>query len=166
MRNKLDLNRKIAERRAELQREEAVEDARRRQKALEQEQRRQAQELAIKASAEEAAAQKIQAIEARLHGTREHVSSGPVPVPDERVSQEAEKRVDAHIRKLASKRITKGESLGLGLLFIGCLLGFFLEWWLGLGMLIWTAYYANKVNTRHEAEIRAELAQSKEGSNE
>ena len=97
----MDLNTRIAERRAELQREQAVEEARRRQEVLEEAQRQQAQERAIKESAEKEAAQKIQAIEAQLHGTKERASTDPAPVLDERVSQEAKKKVDAHIRTLA-----------------------------------------------------------------
>lgn len=153
----MDLNTKIAERRAELQREQVAEDARRRQEALELEQRRQAQERAIKESAEKEAAQKIQAIEAQLQGR-------PAMDP-ERISQEAEKKVDAHIRTLARERITKGENWKFVFLLFGSVLGFFMTWWLGLGMLIWTGYYLTKVSSRHEAEIRAELARSKEGRN-
>jgi len=87
-------------------------------------------------------------------------------VLDERVSQEAKKKVDAHISALANKRLTKGENWAFGLLMLGTVLGFFMAWWVGLGMLIWTCYYVTKVSNCHEIEIRAELAQSKEGSNE
>lgn len=161
----MDLNTKIAERRAELQREQAAEDARRRQEVLEQAQRRRAQERAIEESAEKEAKQKIQAIEAQLHGTKERASTEPAPVLDERVSQEAAKKVDAHIRVLANKRFTQGENWVGGLLLFGSVLGFFMAWWIGLGMLIWAGYYATTARNRHEAEIRAELARNKEGSN-
>ena len=147
-----------------MQKEEATQEARKRQEALEQRQREQAQEKAIKESAEKEAAKKIQEIEAQLHGTKEQVSTDAAPVLDERVSQEAKKKVDAHISALANKRFTKGENWAFGLLALGTVLGFFMTWWLGLGMLIWTCYYVSKVSNRHEAEIRAELAQTKEGN--
>jgi uncharacterized membrane protein len=162
----LDLNQKIAERRAQLQKEEAAQEALKRQEALEQRQREQARERAIKESAEKEAARKIQEIEAQLHSTKEKVSTDAAPVLDERVSQEAKKKVDAHISALANKRFTKGENWAFGLLMLGTVLGFFMAWWVGLGMLIWTCYYVTKVSNRHETEIRAELAQSEEGSNE
>lgn len=160
----MDLNQKIAERRAQLQKEEAAQESRKRQEALEQRQRAQAQERAIKESAEKEAAQKIQEIEAQLRGTMEQVSTDAAPVLDERVSQEAKKKVDAHISALANKRFTKGENWSFGLLMLGTVLGFFMAWWFGLGMLIWTCYYVTKVSNRHEAQIRAELAQTKEGN--
>ncbi|WP_047219852.1 MULTISPECIES: hypothetical protein [Delftia] len=162
----MDLNQKIAERRAQLQKEEAAQEALKRQEALEQRQREQARERAIKESAEKEAARKIQEIEAQLHSTKEKVSTDAAPVLDERVSQEAKKKVDAHISALANKRFTKGENWVFGLLMLGTVLGFFMAWWFGMGMLIWTCYYVTKVSNRHEAEIRAELAQSEEGSNE
>lgn len=162
----MDLNRKIAERRAELQREEAAQEARWLQDAFEQEQRQQAQERAIRESAEKEAAQKIQAIEARLHGTKEQFLVDAASVLDERVSQEAQKKVNAHISALANKRVTKKEKWVFVFLFLGCVLGFFVTWWFGLGMLIWTCYYVTKVSNRHEAEIRAELAQFEERNNE
>jgi hypothetical protein len=162
----LDLNQKIAERRAELQRQEAAEDARKRQETLEQIQQEEAQERAFKESAEKEAAHKIQEIDARLQGAKEPISVDAAPVIDERVSQEAKKKVDAHISKLASQRFTKRECWTSGVLLCCSILGFFMTWWFGLGMLIWTGYYASKVSNRHEAEIRAELAQLKEGNNE
>lgn len=160
----MDLNQKIAERRVQLQKEEAAQEVRKRQEALEQRQREQAQERAIKESAEKEAAQEIQKIEAQLHGTKEQVSTDAASAVDERVSQEAKRKVDAHISALAGKRFTKGENWAFGLLALGTILGFFMAWWIGLGMLIWTCYYASKVSNRHEAEIRAELAQTKEGN--
>jgi len=166
VRNKLDLNQKIAERRAQLQKEEATQEALKRQEALEKRQQEQARERAIKESAEKEAAQKIQEIEAQLHGTKEHVSTDAASVLEERVGQEAKKKVDAHISALANKRFTKVENWAFGLLMLGTVIGFFMTWWIGLGMLIWTCYYVSKVSNRHEAEIRAELAQAKEGSNE
>lgn len=162
----MDLNQKIAERRAQLQKEEAAQEARRRQEALEQRQREQAEKRAIQESAEKEAAQKIQEIEAQLHGTKEQVSTDAASVLDERVSQEAQRKVDAHISSLANKRFTKGENWAFGLLVLGTIIGFFTAWWLGLGMLIWTCCYVSKVSNRHEAEIRAELAQFQEGSKE
>lgn len=162
----MDLNQKIAERRAELQRQETAEAARKRQEVLEQMQQEEEQKNAIKESAEKEAAHKIQEIDARLHGTTEKVSVEAPPVLDQRVKQEAEKKVDAHIRELASKRFTKKERWTGGVLFLGSILGFFVTWWFGLGMLIWTGYYAIKVSNRHETDIRAELAQFKEGNNE
>ena len=149
-----------------MQKEEAAQEARKRQEALEKRQQEQARERAIKESAEKEAAQKIQEIEAQLHGTKEHVSTDAASVLEERVGQEAKKKVDAHISALAGKRFTKGENWAFGLLMLGTALGFFMAWWFGLGMLIWTCYYVTKVSNRHETEIRAELAQSKEGSNE
>lgn len=149
-----------------MQKEEATQEALKRQEALEKRQQEQARERAIKESAEKEAAQKIQEIEARLHGTKEHVSTDAASVLEERVGQEAKKKVDAHISALANKRFTKGENWAFGLLMLGTVLGFFIAWWFGLGMLIWTCYYVTKVSNRHETEIRAELAQSKEGSNE
>ena len=119
----------------------------------------------IKESAEKEAAHKIQEINARLHGTTEQVSVEVLPVLDQRVNQEAEKKIDAHIREIASKRFTKKERWTGGVLFVCSILGFFVTWWFGLGMLIWTGYYASKVSNRHEADIRAELAQVKEGNN-
>ena len=162
----MDLNQKIAERRAQLQKEEAAQEALKRQEALEKRQKEQACERAIKESAEKEAAQKIQEIEVQLHGTKEQVSTGADSVLDERVRQEAKRKVDAHISSLARKRFTKGENWAFGLLMLGTILGFFMAWWVGLGMLIWTCYYVTKVSNRHETEIRAELAQVKEGSNE
>ena len=161
----MDLNQKIAERRAELQRQEAAEDARKRQELLEQKEQQQAQERAIKKSAEKEAAHKIQQINARLHGTTEKVSVESAPELDERVTQQTNKKVDAHIRELASKRFTKRERWTAGVLFFCSILGFFVTWWLGLGMLIWTGYYSTKVSNRHEADIRADLAQFQEGNN-
>ena len=149
-----------------MQKEEAAQEARKRQELLEKRQQEQARERAIKESAEKEAARKIQEIEAQLHSTKEKVSTDAAPVLDERVSQEAKKKVDAHISALAGKRFTKGENWAFGLLMLGTVLGFFIAWWFGLGMLIWTCYYVTKVSNRHEAEIRAELAQSEEGSNE
>ena len=149
-----------------MQKEEAAQEARKRHEALEKRQQEQARERAIKESAEKEAAQKIQEIEAQLHGTKEQVSTDAASVLDERVSQEAKRKVDAHIRSLASKRFKKRERWGGGILFFCSILGFFLTWWIGLGMLIWTCYYATKVINRHEADIRAELAQFKEGNNE
>lgn len=162
----MDLNQKIAERRAQLQKEEAAQEARKRHEALEKRLQEQARERAIKESAEKEAAQKIQEIEAQLHGTKEQVSTDAAPVLDERVSHEAKKKVDAHISALANKRFTKGENWAFGLLMLGTVLGFFMAWWFGLGMLILTCYYVTKVSNRHEAEIRAELGQVKEGGNE
>jgi hypothetical protein len=162
----LDLNQKIAERRAELQRKEAAEDARKQQAALEQMQQEEAQKRAIKESAEKEAAHKIQEIDARLQGTKAPVSVDAAPVLDKRVSQEAMKEVDAHIKNLAGKRFTKQENWAFGLLLFGSFLGFFVTWWFGLGMLILAGYYASQASNRHEAEIRAELAQMKEGNNE
>lgn len=149
-----------------MQKEEATQEALKRQEALEKRQQEQARERAIKESAEKEAAQKIQEIEAQLHGTKEHVSTDAASVLEERVGQEAKKKVDAHISALANKRFTKGENWAFGLLMLGTVIGFFMTWWIGLGMLIWTCYYVSKVSNRHEAEIRAELAQAKEGSNE
>lgn len=146
-------------------RKRRLQEALKRQEALEQRQREQARERAIKESAEKEAARKIQEIEAQLHSTKEKVSTDAAPVLDERVSQEAKKKVDAHISALANKRFTKGENWAFGLLMLGTVLGFFMAWWVGLGMLIWTCYYVTKVSNRHETEIRAELAQSEEGSN-
>lgn len=149
-----------------MQKEEATQEALKRQEALEKRQQEQARERAIKESAEKEAAQKIQEIEAQLHGTKEHVSTDAASVLEERVGQEAKKKVDAHISALANKRFTKVENWAFGLLMLGTVIGFFMTWWIGLGMLIWTCYYVSKVSNRHEAEIRAELAQAKEGSNE
>lgn len=162
----MDLNQKIAQRRVQLQKEEATQTARKRQEALEKRQQEQARERAIKEAADKEAVQKIQEIEAQLHSTKEKVSTDTAPVLDERVSQEAKKKVDAHISALANKRFTKGENWAFGLLMLGTVLGFFMAWWFGLGMLIWTCYYGTKVSNRHEAEIRAELGQVNEGSNE
>lgn len=162
----MDLNQKIAERRAQLQKEEAAQEARKRQEALEKRQQEQARERAIKEAAEKEAAQTIQEIEAQLHSTKEKVSTDAAPVLDERVSQEAKKKVDAHISALANRRFTKGENWSFGLLILGTVLGFFMAWWVGLGMLIWTCYYVTKVSNRHETEIRAELTQAKEGGHE
>ena len=149
-----------------MQKEEAAQEALKRQEALEKRQQEQARERAIKESAEKEAAQKIQEIEAQLHGTKEHVSTDAASVLEERVGQEAKKKVDAHISALANKRFTKGENWAFGLLMLGTVIGFFMAWWVGLGMLIWTCYYVTKVSNRHETEIRAELTQAKEGGHE
>ncbi len=149
-----------------MQKEEAAQEARKRQEALEKRQQEQARERAIKEAAEKEAAQTIQEIEAQLHSTKEKVSTDAAPVLDERVSQEAKKKVDAHISALANRRFTKGENWSFGLLILGTVLGFFMAWWVGLGMLIWTCYYVTKVSNRHETEIRAELTQAKEGGHE
>ena len=146
----MDLNTKIAERRAELQREEAAEIELRRSEERAQAQLRQAEEKAIQESVQKEAEQQIQAIESRLQGSA-------TAEQDEPVSPAAQKKVDAHIRSLANKRFTKSENWKLGLLVFCCVIGFFMAWWAGVGMLIWTCIYSAKVTERHEAEIRAEI---------
>ena len=146
----MDLNTKIAERRAALQREQAAEIELRRSEERAQAQLRQAEEKAIQESVQKEAEQQIQAIESRLQGSA-------TTEQDEPVSPAAQKKVDAHIRSLANKRFTKGENWTQGLLLGGCVIGFFIAWWVGVGLLVLAGYYITKVTERHEAEIRAEI---------
>jgi hypothetical protein len=161
----LDLNTKIAERRAERQaelaREQVAEIKRRHQEEqaqaalrLEQDQLRQAEEKAIEESVQKEADRRIRAIEDRLHGR-------PEPEEYESISEEARKKVDAHIRSLATQRMTKGEQWKLGLLVFGCIIAFFMAWWVGAGMLFWVCLYSSKVIDRHEEKIRTEIRKAR-----
>lgn len=166
----MDLNQKIAERRAELQREQTAEEERKKLEALEQARLRQEEERAIQELAEKEASQKVQVIEALLHKPKEdmdHAEQGQIvlaPTEDvfsaetqKRVTEEADKKVAAHITKLASERMTSSEKWSFGLLFFGGLLGFFYAWWLGIGLLVASAFYISKTVDRHEANIKSEL---------
>ena len=161
----MDLNTKIAERRAERQaelaREQIAEIERKHQEeqaqaALrrEQDQVRQAEEKAIEESVQKEADQRIRQVEDRLHGR-------PEPEEYESISEEARKKVDAHIRSLATQRMTKGEKWKVGSLVFCCVIGFFMAWWVGAGMLIWAYLYSTKVIDRHEEKIRAEIRKAR-----
>lgn len=166
----MDLNQKIAQRRAELQRAQAVEEERKRQEALEQIRLRQEEENEIQELAEKEASQKVQVIEALLQEPKEDIAriekNQVVLIETEgdfsaekkkRVAEEAKKKVAEHIRKLAVKRMTSSENWSFGLLFLGGLIGFFYAWWLGIGLFVGAAWYVSKVIDRHEEKIKSEL---------
>jgi len=166
----MDLNKKIAERRAELQRDQALEIERRRREAREQAELRQAEERVIQELAEKKARQKVQTIEVLLREPKESIA--PVELDQvhsvgeaddctdqnqRRVTEEVEKRVEKHIRKMAQERMTSNENAGFWTLVVGGIAGFFAAWWVGLGLLLVAGLYASKVIDRHEAKIKSEL---------
>ena len=166
----MNLNQKIAERRAELQQEHAAEEERKRQKALEQIRLRQEEEKQIQELAEKEASQKVQVIEALLQEPTEgiaHTEKSQVVLmqrggdfsdeKQKRITEEAEKKVAAHIAKLANDRMTSSENRNFVLLLFGGLLGFFYAWWLGIGLLVAAGWYSSKVTGRHEENIKSEL---------
>lgn len=168
----MDLNQKIAERRAELQREQAAEEERKKQEERERVQLRQQEEKVIQELAAKEANEKVQAIEARLQAAREGETpiGGNVIIPvkredgyfdekQKRVTEEAERKVSEHIRKLAQDRMTSSENWSFGILVFGGILGFFYAWWLGLGFWIGAGFYLNNVIGRYEAEIKSKLGE-------
>lgn len=163
----MDLNKRIAERRAELQREQAAETERKKQEAREKAELYRAKERVVEELAEKEAESRIQLIQAKLQGYEEGVTRVEkiLAISEEVTSDETQKlvndetdrKVRKHIRELASQRMTSSENWSLGLLFLGGILGFFFAWWLGLGLWGWSAYYLLKVTDRHEKKIKSEL---------
>ncbi len=167
----MDLNRKIAERRAALQKEQANEEAQKRAHALEQREFEKEKERKLKELADKEAESKIQMINDRFNineGEKRpeekieaelHEIFDASDVDDQkRVAEEAEKQVEKHIKEMATKRMTAGENWTGALLVIGGLMGFFFAWWIGLGLLACAAVYFAKMTERYEAEIKAELS--------
>jgi len=167
----LDLNKRIAERRAELQKEQAAEEEIRKKEEQEKKDLQIAEEKAKRELVEKEAELKIQQINSRLQGAGEEIphsddthetsqerKSDPFEEDRNSINEEAQKRADAHIRNLASKRMTKEETMLICMLFFGGIMGFFLAWWIGLAIWGCAAYYASKVTDAHIKDIKAELA--------
>jgi len=73
------------------------------------------------------------------------------------VSREADKKVEAYMRNLASKRATFGEKALVRVLFFSGVLGFIYAWWLGLGVWVLWLMYWTRVDDRHVAEVKLEI---------
>ena len=193
----MDINRKVAERRAQLQRERAIEEEKLAQeraamkaaRAAEEEERRnrarelmevkklemleqkkvkEAREREIRELAEQEAKSKINLIEHRLQSNKNggsHVipialegrSNDEVGEMQRLVSREADKKVEAYMRNLASKRATFGEKALVRVLFFSGVLGFIYAWWLGLGVWVLWLMYWTRVDDRHVAEVKLEI---------
>lgn len=166
----MDLNKRIAERRAELQREQAAEEEIRKQEEQARKDLQIAEEKARREQIEREAESRIQHINSRLQGAGQEgpPTDGADETSQERrnedfgddqksINAEAQKRAETHIRDLAGKRMTRGEHLRFGTLFFGGITGFFFAWWLGLALWGWAAYYAMKVTNRHVKQIKSEL---------
>lgn len=153
----MDLNQKIALRRAELQKEQAVEDSRRREEARQQAIEKEAERKELEELAAKEAVARIQAIEAQLSGSK---SDAPMfPASEQRVSEQAGKKVDAHIQKLALARFTGVQELLCAIFFMSGIWGFFEAWWLGLGLWIAGGIYFSRVVSSYETQIKSELNQ-------
>lgn len=153
----MDLNQKIAQRRAQLQQEQEVEDAHKKEEAHQQFLQKETERKALERLAAKDAAARIEVMEAQLSGSK---ADAPIPlVADQRVSELADKKVEAHIRKLAQGRFTPGQELICAIFFVCGIWGFFEAWWLGLGLWVAGGFYASRIASRYEAKIRSELNQ-------
>ncbi|GAB2477640.1 hypothetical protein GCM10027082_31010 [Comamonas humi] len=161
----MDINQKIAQRRAELQKAQATEEAKRKQQeaieeAKKREQARQLEEekKAIKKMAEKEAARRVQAINDRL-GVPTAPTSKELVLTEKQVSEEAEKKVKEHIRELARRRMTTWQSFIFMVLLLVGISGFFVKWWLGLILCFLAMWYRDGAISRHEKKIKAELGE-------
>lgn len=128
----MDLNQKIAQRRAQLQQDQDAEDAHKKEEAHQQFLQKEAERKDLELMTAKAAAARIEAMDAQLSGSK---VDAPVPlVADQRVSEQADKKVEEHIRKLAQGRFTPGQELICAIFFVCGIWGFFEAWWLGLGL--------------------------------
>ena len=122
----MDINEKLAARRREL--------------AIEAEERRQAEAVVINGEVAKRLAEK----------------GIVLPVPKAIPATTIDIEVELVLNKAAGSRITDGETAAICILFVGGMLAFFVAWWLGVGLIIWAAVYAHQVTERHKAAIIAE----------
>lgn len=149
----MDLNQKIAHRRAELQQEQVTEDVHKKEAAHQQFLQREAEGKELERLAALEAATRVKEIETRLASANRRLPLSNDP----RVGDRADKKVNVHIRKLAISRITKAERWEVRVLFITGFIGFFVEPWLLLLLWGFAVYYRIKVIRIHAAVIRDEL---------
>lgn len=149
----MNLNQKIEQRRAQLQQEQVAEDVHKKEAAHQQSLQREAEGKELERLAALEAATRVKEIETRLASVDRRLP----PSKDPRVGERVDKKVNAHIRKLAVGRITKAERWEVRVLVITGFIGFFIEPWLLLLLWGFAVYYRIKVIKNHTAVIGDEL---------
>jgi hypothetical protein len=78
------------------------------------------------------------------------------PISQTVSSSKVDVEVEKVLTKAAGDRMTAGENATFFMLLFLGVLGFFVKWWVGVGLIIWAVVYIGKATERHKASILAE----------
>lgn len=159
----MDLDQKIAQRRAQLQQEQAAADACRKEEVHQQAQQKEAGGKEHEGLAAEEGTTRVGSMEVQLLGSK---SAAPVsPVAGQRVGKKVDEQAaakgDAHLRKRAQRRFSPIQIWICLLFFIEGVWGWFLVGWPALSLCILGTLYTAKVAKRHQQPTRSELSQER-----